>query len=182
MKKILVSIAIISASIFTTFAATDNSSSTGCQNCTECTCDGAQQHKGKHGGKQDRAMKAFEGIDLTDSQKSQLEALRAEQKAQKEAAKKQRDENKQKKENLTDEQRQQLRAEKQKQREQARQQYEAKVKAILTPEQYAKFVENTKEMAAHNDKKKDGRHSKDGKNKKDRRDSGKNRHGNSRQG
>lgn len=190
MKKILVSIAIISASILSTYAATNNSSNTDRQTRTECTCDGAMQHKGKHGSKQDRGMKAFEGITLTDTQKSQIEALRAEQKARKEAAKKQRNENKQKKENLTDEQRQQLRAEKQKQREEAHQQFDAKMKTILTPEQYAKFLENTKEMAAHKDNKDLKRDSKSGKSRKDRRGDkdqkhqrgGKARHGNSNQG
>lgn len=184
MKKILVSIAIISASILSTYAATDNKSNTDRQTRTECTCDGARQQKGKH-GKGSRNMRAFEGINLTDAQKSQIEALRAEQRAQKEAAMKARGENGQKKENLTDEQRQQMKAEKQAKRQQAMEAFNNKVKSILTPEQYAKYLDNTKEMAAHKDskdKKKDGRHSKDGKFKKDRRDSGKNRQGNSRQG
>lgn len=151
MKKILVSIAIISASIFSTFAATDTKTSTDSQTRTECTTDGGKQHKGKH-GKQNRGMKAFEGITLTDSQKSQLEALRAE---------------------------------KQQKREQAQRQFEAKVKEILTPEQYAKFLDNTKEMASHKgnkDMKKDGKRQKNGKDKKNRQNAGKNRNGNSRQG
>lgn len=184
MKKILVGIAIISASILSTYAATDNNSNTDRKTRTECTCDGAGQHKGKH-GKEGRGMKAFEGINLTDAQKSQIEALRAEQRAQKEAAKKARGEKKEGRENLTDEQRQQMKAEKQAKRQQAMDAFNNKVKAILTPEQYAKYLENTKEMAVHKDnkdKKKDGRRSKDGKSRNDRRDSGKNRHGNSRQG
>ncbi len=155
MKKIFLSIAILSASIFSSYAATDTNATSGERTRTECSKDSGKQKKGKH-AKDGRGMRAFEGITLSDAQKSQIEALRAEQRAQKEAK-----------------------------RQQAMEAFNNKVKAILTPEQYAKYLDNTKEMAAHKDskdKKKDGRHSKDGKFKKDRRDSGKNRQGNSRQG
>lgn len=184
MKKIFLSIAILSASILSSYAATDTNINTGDRTRTECPKDNGKLKKDKR-AKEGRGMKAFEGINLTDAQKSQIEALRAEQRAQKEAAKKARGENKEGRENLTDEQRQQMKAEKQAKRQQAMDAFNNKVKAILTPEQYAKYLENTKEMAAHKDnkdKKKDGRRSKDGKNRNDRRDSGKNRHGNSRQG
>lgn len=190
MKKIFLSIAIISASIFSSYAVTDTNINDGGKPRTECRKDSGEQSKDKR-GKDGRGMRAFEGINLTDAQKAKIKALREEQRAQKEAAKKARGEKKENKESLTAEQRQQMRAEKQAKRQQAKENFNAKVKAILTPELYAKFLENTKEMAAHKDSKgmkMDGKRTKDGKGnrtdkgKKGQHDSGKLRRGNSQQG
>ncbi len=106
-------------------------------------------------------MRAFEGIDLTETQKTQIEALRSDLKANKEAGMKQKGEMKQGKENLTAEQKQQLKAEKMAKRQQAQQEFNDKVKNILTPEQYSKYLDNTKKMADNKDKgmKKGGKHS-----------------------
>ncbi len=192
MKKIFFSIALISAAVLSSYAATNTSANTDSNTRTECPKDGCECKKGRagHDGKHDRGMRAFEGITLTDAQKTQIDALRAEAKAKKEAAKKDKAERKENKEKLTAEQKQQMKAEKQAKRQQEWQEFSDKVKAVLTPEQYAKFLDNTKQMAERKDKgmKKGGKDSKDRKghhtNKggKGKNASGKSQRGNSQQG
>lgn len=163
MKKIILSIAIFSAATLSSFAANDHKTSSDNKACTECTKNDGECKKGKHGkdGKGRHKMKAFEGINLTDAQKTQLEALRAEFKAKKDSMK-QKGEKKGNKENLTDEQKKQMKAEKMAKRQQAKRDFLDKVKGILTPEQYTQFLDNTQKMEANKEKgiKKDGKHSK----------------------
>lgn len=164
IKKVILSIAIVSAAALSSFAANDNKANTDNKARTECSKNSGECKKAKH-GKGDKAgfgMRAFEGIDLTEAQKTQLEALRSDFKAKKEASMKERGDRKEKNDNLTAEQKQQLKAEKMAKRQQAQQEFNDKVKNILTPEQYTKYLDNTKKMASNKDKsmKKGGKHSK----------------------
>ncbi len=149
MKKVILSIAILTAASLTSFAANDNKNNQGSKPNTECSKNCCDCNKGKHGkkAKPGFGMRAFEGIDLTEAQKTQLEALRSEFKAKKDAEMKQKGEMKEKNQNLTAEQKQQLRAQKMAKRQQAQQEFNDKVKNILTPDQYTKYLDNTKKMA-----------------------------------
>lgn len=162
IKKVILSIAILSAAALSSFAANSNQANTNGKVRTECSKNSGECKKGKHGrgDKGGFGMRAFEGIDLTETQKTQIEALRSDFKAKKEAGMKQKGEMKQGKENLTAEQKQQLKAEKMAKRQQAQQEFNDKVKNILTPEQYSKYLDNTKKMAENKDKgmKKSGKH------------------------
>lgn len=110
----------------------------------KCGKNGAPGPKmaGKHHGMKEGCgagfMKAFEGIDLTAEQQKKLSDLRANRMgcAQNDKASG--------KTQLTDEQRAAKRAEMQTKREEAKKKYLEDVKGILTPEQYAKFLENQK--------------------------------------
>lgn len=152
IKKVILSIAIVAAASLSSFAAndnkgSDNKQSTECSGkCSDCNKECNKVKPGKH-GRNGFGMRAFEGIDLTEAQKTQLETLRADFKAKKEAAMKNKGENKTKKENLTEEQKKQLKAEKMAKRQQEKQEFDNKVKSILTPEQYTKYLDNAKKMA-----------------------------------
>lgn len=125
MKKLFLSIAVFSMMSLSAFAANDNDNNGSCKAKTECM------------------MRAFENLDLTDAQKTKLRSLMAEQKAKKESFRDKKAERKDNKENLTAEQRQQKRAEMMASRKQSRQDFLNGVKAILTPEQYTMFLENS---------------------------------------
>ena len=130
MKKILIAALIFAAGIGTSFAQQSSDSQQCPENCpVNCpvnspdTCP--QVKKGPRDGKQ--AFNPFEGLNLTADQQAKLEALKPERKAV-------GDKNK---------------ADRQKEREdraeagkQARVEQLAKIKDILTPEQYLQFLEN----------------------------------------
>ncbi len=172
MKKLILSLAIITAASFSAFAAGQTDQNAKCAK-TECAksgkcekkeskcdadkkCDsdkkkcckkgapGKQKgHKKGHGMKDGRGgvqMRAFEGIELTAEQKQKLSDLRPQR-----MERPQNDKAKGKTE-LTQEQRAAKRAEMQSKREEAMKKYNEEVKNILTPEQYAKFLENQKNM------------------------------------
>lgn len=82
----------------------------------------------KEGRKQ---VNPFEGMNLNDAQKSQLQQLDSKRKADREQAAKERKENKQKND-----------AARAEGRKTAKKAYLADVKSILTPEQYTVFLEN----------------------------------------
>lgn len=131
MKKIILSLAILAATSITMMAANDNNTKTGNNGkpATEC----CKQQK-QCDARADKGMKAFEGLDLTDAQKTKLAELRKQCKARKDAEMKQQGaKQKENKENLSAEQKQQRRAEKAAKRQQAKQDYLNGVKAILTP-------------------------------------------------
>lgn len=100
--------------------------------------DGSQKEKTeKTFTKKDKKDKAqrpnpFEGINLTDKQKSELQALRDNSRAEKMKAdeKKKADKKAEMKEMME-------------KRQNARKDYLAKIKGILTPEQYVQFLENS---------------------------------------
>lgn len=128
MKKKALSIAVLLASVFAVSSVAQNPSSQVCQ--TPGQCQAAQCDKSQCPGKP-QCLSPFAGLNLTDKQKSELEAL----KPSKEQVQAQKAEAKAKKEA----DRQQRRDQKQ----QSRKDYLSKVKAILTPEQYVQFLENS---------------------------------------
>ncbi|MCC8119436.1 MAG: Spy/CpxP family protein refolding chaperone [Bacteroidales bacterium] len=168
MKKTLLTAALILASI-TGFNAAAQSTNTDSTTKTECVkakdgdCCKADKKDGKRGakdcdrkggkkdGKQadrkggkhgDKHAKIFESLNLTDAQKSQLEALKAERKAAKEAAKTEAKAKGEKAAKPTEEQCQQARAD-----------FDKKIQNILTPEQYKQYTEKKAEMKAQKEAK-----------------------------
>ncbi len=125
MKKSILSIAVLFASMtaFSAAAQTPTNTTSNCKAKTEC---------GKPCPNKDAAKyNPFAGLNLTDKQKADLQAL----KPNKETVAKAKTEAKAEKQA----QRKQM-AEK---RIQNRRDYLAKVKNILTPEQYVQFLENS---------------------------------------
>lgn len=179
MKKVILSLAIFAATSLSMMAANDNNANAGnnekarteCAKnnkgeCNKGECPGKKGNKGECSDKKGcKGMKAFEGLNLTDAQKTKLEALRKECKAKKEAGMKKGNKQKDKKDQLTAEQKQQLKAEKKAKKMEAKQNFLNGVKSILTPEQYTQFLENNFKMAdnGHHAKgmKKVGKHGKD---------------------
>lgn len=148
MKKTILSVAILLASTLglTAVAQTPVNSQTG-TNQTECT----------KAGKACKAAKAnrpnpFEGLNLTEQQKSELQAIAPQKparkcdKAQNGACNKAKAGKGEKKDLAAKQQskadKQAKRAENRQQMIQNRRDYLAKVKNILTPEQYVQFLEN----------------------------------------
>ena len=161
MKKVILSLAIFAATSLSMIAANDNNAnaSNNEKTRTECAKDKKGECPGKKGFKGDRSdnkegkgMKAFDGLNLTDTQKTKLEELRKEFKAKKESGVKKDENRKDKKDQLTAEQKQQMKAEKQAKRQEAKQNYLNGVKSILTPEQYTQFLENNFKIAGHHHK------------------------------
>lgn len=140
MKKTIFSVAILLAStIGLSAVAQSPDNSKQCPAKTECA-------------KADKAKKMnrpnpFEGLNLTEKQKSELQAI-APQKLEKKgdkafAGKKDKNAKVDKKDNAkSKEEMQAMRAERRQKMIQARRDYLAKVKTILTPEQYVQFLEN----------------------------------------
>ena len=136
MKKTILSIAFVTAALFgsTAFAANPADNSAQCSgNCpTACVAKGekgATALKGKKQARQARRdpMKAFEGINLTDTQKSSIAKLQADREAVRQARR-------QKTDSTARSQRPD--------RRQARLDYFKAVSVILTPDQYVTFLEN----------------------------------------
>lgn len=153
MKKVILSLAILAATSFGAFAANDNNSANACKPSTECSdanaCGQMKDGKANHGGKKSegctankkQAVNPFEGLNLTDEQKTKLADLRKNCTAGKDKDAKMKDANAQKPE-LTKEERHKLAAERKAKKLEARKKYLADVKSILTPEQYTQFLEN----------------------------------------
>lgn len=145
MKKTILSVAILLASTLglTAVAQTPSNSQT-CPNQTECTKAGKV-------GKTNRPN-PFEGLNLTEQQKSELQAIAPQKPARKcdkaqngtcdkaKAGKGEKKDLAAKQQSKAD--KQAKRAENRQQMIQNRRDYLAKVKNILTPEQYVQFLEN----------------------------------------
>lgn len=160
MKKIILSLAIAIATSFGMMAMSQNPEST---TRTELSAGKKAVGKHKHGKKDDshgdkkdkkkgdkkdgkKAMKGqkrpevrpinnpFQGIELTEQQKSQLSALQTSLKPQRIS-----EEDKAK---LSDEQKKALKEEQKVKRQNFKKDYLAGLKTILTPEQYVQFLEN----------------------------------------
>lgn len=124
MKKKFLGLAIAALALtsFTGFAQKPAACDSTCQSGKMC-----RQDKDMKGKKDKKAINPFEGITLTDAQKTQLEAVKAKraEKAKARKADKQR---------MDSAQRVERRA--------AKKEYFEEVKAILTPDQYVVFLEN----------------------------------------
>lgn len=158
MKKIILSLAILVTTSMSIFAARAPQSpeSKGAQ-VEQRDSKGKKHHgegkkddKGKKGDKKDRqkihrgGANPFEGIDLSDEQKTKLKELQASLRP--EPVKMTEEE----KASLTDEQKKQMKEEQKAKRENFRKDYLAGVKEILTPDQYVKFLENSYLQSGNN--------------------------------
>lgn len=125
MKKTLISLAIASVTLF-------GASSAMAQQNDKGKDKNKVENRGERKMDRPQAVNPFEGLNLTEAQQEALKALSEEKKQD---MKKQNEEkaNKQRQDRKD-------RAEAQKN---ARKEYLAKVKAILTPEQYCQFLENS---------------------------------------
>lgn len=143
MKKKVLSLAVLMASVFTfgTMAQTTATVSDNNKTCTEASCPKADKAvKGQKGQKGNKDMKPnrpnpFEGINLTADQQTRLQAIRDNAKQQREAAK--ADQSKVEKGKLDKD-----RADRRADFANKRKDYLGKVKEVLTPDQYVVFLEN----------------------------------------
>lgn len=119
-----------------------NSCKAECKECNSCKaeCKGKKAKCSRNfEGKKRHGAYAFSNLNLTDDQKKKLAELRKNTFGD-------RKENKVRdKKELTSEQREQIKSE----REAKKSAFEAGVKNILTPEQYAKYTENKNAMKSH---------------------------------
>ncbi len=123
MKKFILALAVVAMTAGLANAANDNKQCDhkGAAKCEKTVC--AEKKQGAC------ELREFQGIELTDAQKTQLKALKADCKAKKVEAKQSEKAEK---------------ARKMDARRADRQAYLEKVKAILTPEQYTKYLESQK--------------------------------------
>ena len=126
MKKLMIAMAAVAMTASMAFAQTDNTNACPKKDCPkteQCAKDGKKCDKPCD---KQRACE-FKGLNLTDTQKEQLKAIKAEQKAKFQAERQAK---------------QAQKAAKKEARQAARKEYLAKVKAVLTPEQYVQYLEN----------------------------------------
>lgn len=128
MKKTILSLAVILASMGAISASAQTQETKTCKNATECS-KGADMKKGP-------AFNPFAGLNLTEQQQSALKALKPDKSQMKSGEKKE------KSKDMTQAEKQAQRKENMEKRIQGRRDYLAKVKTILTPEQYVQFLEN----------------------------------------
>lgn len=122
MKKLMIAMACIAMTASMAMAQTDaKKCDKECAKTEQC----AKQKCNKPCDMQ-RACE-FEGLNLTDAQKAQIKAIKDENRASRQAARQAK---------------QAKKAEKRDARQNERKAYLAKVKAVLTPEQYVKYLEN----------------------------------------
>ncbi|MCM1077815.1 MAG: Spy/CpxP family protein refolding chaperone [Bacteroides sp.] len=135
MKKTVLSISLLLASIigFSASAQTATDNNKGKSN-TECTAGCTKKDAPKYN--------PFAGLNLTEKQQSELQALKP-SKCDKQQSQCTSGQNKDKSKDMTKEKKAALRKQHAEKRIQNRRDYLAKVKTILTPEQYVQFLENT---------------------------------------
>lgn len=129
-KNVIAGMMLATAAIFGTSAAyADQCKSTDCKD-TNCKKEKCEPTKCNNCNKE--ARNPFAGLNLTTEQQSKLDALKAECKAKKDEVKKE----------ATD-RRNQAKKEMREDATKAKTEMLGKIKAILTPEQYVQFLENT---------------------------------------
>lgn len=135
MKKLMIAMACIAMTASMAMAQTDaKKCDKECAKTEQCAkqkcnkpCDKAcDKQKCNKPCDMQRACE-FEGLNLTDAQKAQIKAIKDENRATRQAARQAK---------------QAQKAEKRDARQNERKAYLAKVKAVLTPEQYVKYLEN----------------------------------------
>lgn len=129
MKKLMIALAAIAMT--TGFAANAANDKKNDKKCDATKCEQKACPKDCAAGCPEMGMAEFEGLQLTDAQKDQLKAIKAERR---DAAKKAKE--------AKQEAKKAEKGAKADARRQCRQEYLQKVKAVLTPEQYVQFLEN----------------------------------------
>lgn len=141
MKKKFFGLTLLALSFIGFNASAQNPGKT-CENgkpCAEQKCDKKGECKGKDQKHCDiTASKMFEGITLTEKQKTEIKALCDQQKANKEKASQEFKQNKAKRDSLGKEAKMKMKEG----RIAAKKARLADMKKILTPEQYVQFLEN----------------------------------------
>lgn len=168
MKKLFITLGLVAAMTIPALAQQPTETTQCCKAKTECCkakADGRKDKKEGRKGKADFAnipvdsLPAFQGINLTETQRTEIEKIRTEARAAKADAQKDlkkdrqdlkkdavRGERQAKKDFRKDKQRGQAFAKKGQgfeKRMEARLQYLRRYKAVLSPEQYIQFLENT---------------------------------------
>lgn len=136
MKKVILSIALLSASALSVFAQSNTpvNAQQACVATEQCAVN----------AKAGKCNKAFEGLNLTDDQKAKIAALnQGKCTAAKDKPAKEDRKDGSKKEKPTKEQMQQKLAERAARHQEARKAYLVQVKEILSPDQYVMFLENS---------------------------------------
>ncbi|MDE7413335.1 MAG: hypothetical protein K2N05_06045 [Muribaculaceae bacterium] len=136
MKKKVLSIALIAMSLVSFSGLAQNPNSKSCNNADGTCIEKVKEKKGKEFKKEKR--NPFEGMNLTDAQKSQLEDLNAKRKAAKEAAKAEFKEQKQ----LMKNEKRAKDSLRMVQKRADKLNYLQEVKGIIGPDQYVVFLEN----------------------------------------
>lgn len=126
MKKSILSLAVLFASMSAFSAAAQSTANDNTANCKAKTECGKPCQK-----KNDARFNPFEGLNLTDKQKADLQALRPSKEARAKAKTEAKAEKQAQRKQMVE------------QRIQNRRDYLAKVKNILSPEQYVQFLENS---------------------------------------
>lgn len=136
MKKTILSIAVLFASVAGFSASAQTPNTTTCPKAkTECTKGCAKKDAPRYN--------PFAGLNLTDKQKAELQALKPGKDAKcKDAGKECKSKKECKAKDLSKAEKQAFRKQAIEKRQQGRRDYLAKVKNILTPEQYVQFLEN----------------------------------------
>ena len=128
MKKKFLSLALIAMSFVAFSSAAQTTADTGCTK-TEKMCGKKADKKDKKGMR--KQMNPFEGMTLTDAQKSQLEQLNAKRRSERQEMKQVAKAQKQRKDSTMMEA-----------RKASKKAYLEEVKAIVGPDQYVVFLEN----------------------------------------
>lgn len=152
--SLMMAIGIISAASAFAQQASNNPTTT----CTRTTCQNACPVAQPGKAPKIDMMAPFAHLNLTDAQKQQIEKINNETIAQRQQLAKDRKSDKRDSKARRDSLKRQERSKRIEARQAARNEYLAKIKQVLTPEQYTQFLENSYTSAQKAGKPKDGRH------------------------